>query len=104
MVFRDYPGSFHRVQAEEKKGATDGPWEHGSIRLGAFLAAGMNSDVTFGIEDVGLGIVLDAEEPWVWKVPCGCLKATFYTASGVRDVITLVLFGPLITGTRPENC
>jgi hypothetical protein len=55
--------SFPPVLADEKdsKDPTRDPWEHLLFRLGGFITR-LNSDVTFGIEDLGAGIVINVED------------------------------------------
>jgi hypothetical protein len=55
--------SFRPVLAEERGSGdpTGGPWERLQFRAGGYLAV-LNSDVTFGIENLGSGIVVNVED------------------------------------------
>jgi hypothetical protein len=55
--------SFQPALAEEKGSGdpTGGPWEHVQFRLGGYLAI-LNSNVTFGLGNLGAGIVVNTED------------------------------------------
>jgi hypothetical protein len=55
--------SFRPVLAEEKGSGdpTGGPWKRLQFRVGGYLAA-LNSDVTFGLGNLGTGIVVNVED------------------------------------------
>jgi hypothetical protein len=55
--------SFQPALAEEKGSGdpTGGPWERVQFRLGAYLAV-LNSNVTFGLGNLGAGIVVNTED------------------------------------------
>ena len=54
-------GICSRSVLADEKDKEDGPWAHFTISLGGFFST-MNSDVRFGLKDLGAGIDVDLEE------------------------------------------